>query len=163
MTRKRSLLATIALVVLIAVVGTATSAGATDDAGNQLAGAWQSTVNPPAPQQPVHSLQVYTADGGWVETSNQAPTTRSAMYGSWERIDGRRYAATGVHFLFDPQTGAFLGKRKINRTFQLAQDGSSFSGVAHVTTYDPNGNVAGSFVARASADRMDVERLPDQP
>ena len=164
MTSKRVLLWITTFVVFVAAAtGAIASAGATSGgAGNRLAGTWQSTVIPPAPRLPIHSLQVYTGTGSWVETSNEAPTTRSAMLGSWERIDGRHYAATGVHFLFDPQTGAFLGTRKINRTFELAQDGQSFSGIAHVTTYDPIGNVVGSFVAAASAERLQVE-IEDAP
>lgn len=166
MGRKAAVLSAIVIFALaiVAAVG-AMSAGATaaDSSGNQLAGTWQAVVILPAPQPSVHSLQVYTIDGGWVETSDQDPRSRSAMYGAWERIGGRLYAATGVHYLFNPQTGAYQGTRKINRTIELAQDGQSLSITARVTTLDPNGNVLGSFDVTASAVRMQVERLPDQP
>jgi hypothetical protein len=68
-----------------------------------------------------------------------------------------------VFFRFDPQTGAYLGTRKVNRTHELAQDGQSFSHVARVTTFDPNGKVLDTFTARATAVRMQVERIPDLP
>jgi hypothetical protein len=167
MTRKL-LVAVIAGLALAAVAVGAMSASAGtssagESAGNQLAGTWQSVVNLPAPAPALRSMQVYTADGSWVETSNQPPASRSQMFGAWERVDGRHYAATGQHFLFDPVSGAFTGWRKISRTFELSQDGQSFSGVAHVTTYNAAGGVTETFVAQAAAQRMQVERAPAQP
>ena len=85
------------------------------------------------------------------------------MFSSWKRIEGRLYAATGLHFLYNPQTGAFLGTRKINRTIELSQDGQTFKAVARVTTFDPNGNVVGQGVATGSAARLQVEQIPDRP
>jgi hypothetical protein len=85
------------------------------------------------------------------------------MYGSWERVHGRVYASTGVHFLFDPQTGAYVGKRKIDSTREVSEDGQSYSAVSRVTTFDANGNVVGTFTARATSQRLPVDRIPDQP
>ena len=59
-----------------------------------------------------------------------------------------------MHFLFDPGTGAFTGWRKINRTFELSQDGQSLTGSANVTTYNAAGNVTETFVAQMAAQRM---------
>ena len=167
MTRKL-LVAVIAGLAAAAVAVGAMSASAgtsstVETAGNQLAGTWQSIVNLPAPAPPLRSMQVYTADGSWVETSSQPPASRSQMFGAWERVDGRHYAATGVHFLFDPGTGAFTGWRKINRTFELSQDGQSLTGSANVTTYNAAGNVTETFVAQMAAQRMQVELAPAQP
>jgi hypothetical protein len=120
-------------------------------------------VNRPAPLPPVHSLQVITADGGMIETSNEPPTSRTAQYGSWERVEGRLYAVTGVHFRFNPQSGAYLGTQRISSMRQLSEDGQSFTAVARVTVLDPDGNVVASFSATASGTRMHVERIPDQP
>jgi hypothetical protein len=151
-----------AVVVAMAIAGTVVatgSAGPAQSAGNQLAGTWQATVNRPAPLPPLQSLQIFTSDGSAIEMSNEWPATRSALYSSWERIEGRTYASTGVHFLFNSQTGALIGSRKINRTIELAEDGQSFSAVARVTTFDPNGNVLGVGTATSSGERMQVERI----
>ena len=105
---KLSLSIAAAVVVALAIAGTVVatgSAGSAQSAANQLAGTWQATVNRPAPLPQLQSLQIFTSDGSAIEMSNEWPATRSALYSSWERVSGRQYAATGVHFLFNPQTG----------------------------------------------------------
>jgi hypothetical protein len=146
------------VVALIAVGGgVITTAGATsDNAGNQLAGTWTVTVNRPPPLPSVASLQVYTAEGSMVESGNDS-ASRSPQYASWKRVGGREYAATGVFFRFDPQTGAFLGRQKINRTIDLAQDGQSFTFRARVTVYDASGNIVASVPGSGSGQRLQVE------
>ena len=141
----------------IAVGGVVTTAGATgQSAGNQLAGTWTVTVSRPAPLPPLTSLQVYTGEGSMVESGSES-MSRSPQYASWERVRGREYAATGLFFRFDPQTGAFLGRQKINRTIDLAQDGQSFTFRGRGTTYDANGNVVASFPVSGSGQRLQVE------
>jgi len=160
---KRSLLGTAAAVAAAALaIGAVSSAGASSgDSGNQLAGTWSVTVNRPAPLPPVASLRVYTDSGSLVESGNDS-ASRSPQYGSWQRVTGREYAETGVFFRFDPQTGAFLGKQKINRTLELSDDGQSFTFQGRATTYDANGNVVASVPVSGSGERLQVERVPDQ-
>lgn len=162
MSRKRAFVAAAASAVVMALVGGVASAGA-DNSGNDLPGTWRFTINRPAPLPPLTSLQIYMSDGSWIETSNEPPATRSSQYGSWERIDGRLYASTGVILRFDPQTGAQIGSMKINRTMRLSQDGQSMAVVARATTYDLQGNVVASFPVVASGERLQVERIPDEP
>ena len=45
----------------------------------------------------------------------------------------------------------------------LADDGNTFRHVARVSALDANGNVVASFVARASGERMAVDRIADLP
>jgi hypothetical protein len=153
----------LATAVVAAVAVSVASGADAQSSGNQIVGTWQATVNRPAPLPPLHSLQVFTDDGSLIEMANEWQAARTASYGSWERIGGRMYASTMVFFRFNPLTGAYLGTQKINRTIRLAEDGQSFSHVARVTTFDASGNVLGTFVARATAERVQVERIPDQP
>jgi hypothetical protein len=166
MTKRASIAGIVAVLVTATVAAGAISVAANADAasaGNQLVGTWQVTVNRPAPLPPLHSLQVFTDGGSVIEMANEWPAERTASYGSWERVEGHRYASTMVFFRFVPLTGEYLGTRKINRTIVLADDGQSFAHVARVTTFDPNGNPLGSFIARATGVRMEIERIPDQP
>jgi hypothetical protein len=163
MTRSTTALGAIVVVVLVAgATSGATSASSTRAlSGNQLSGGWQATVNLPPPLGPLLSLQVFDEGGGFTESSNEPPATRSVLYGSWERIKGRLYAATGIHFRFDPATAAYLGTRKVDRTIELSQDGQSFSAVARATTYDANGNVLGVGTATSTGVRIPIDRIPN--
>jgi hypothetical protein len=159
LTRKTKLIAALASgVVAVSVAGgaIATADTASDRSGNQLAGTWSVTVNRPAPLPPLASLRVYTGAGSMVESGNDS-ASRSPQYGSWQRVAGREYAETGVFFRFDPQTGAFLGKQKINRTIDLSDDGQSFTFQGRATVYDANGNVLASVPVSGSGQRLQVE------
>ncbi len=155
-TKLRAAIATVFAAVAVGggVIGTA---GATSErAGNQLAGTWTATVDRPAPLPDVGSLQVYTGEGSFIESGNSAGA-RTPQYGSWKRVGGREYAATGVFFLFDRQTGAVIGKMKTSRTIELAQDGQSFTFRGSATQYDANGNVIVKVPSTGSGQRLQVE------
>jgi hypothetical protein len=160
---KTKLTAAIAVFAAIAVGGgvfaTAGAKSEREGKGKQLAGTWTVTVNRPAPLPPLASLQVYTDDGSMVESGNDS-ASRSPQYASWERVGRREYAATGVFFRFDPQTGAFLGKQKINRTIDLSQDRQSFTFQGRATVYDANGNVVANVPVSGSGQRLQVEEQP---
>jgi hypothetical protein len=158
-TKKTTLIATLVsglAAVAIAGGGLATAGTTGKPSGDQLAGTWSVTIDRPAPMPPLSSLQVYTEAGSMVESGNDT-AARSPQYGSWKRVAGREYAATGVIFLFDPQTDAFIAKAKINRTINLSSDGRSFTFNGRATINDPNGNVQGSFPVSGSGQRLRVE------
>ena len=152
-----------ALIVAAALlVGPVATGAPVTSSGNQLAGTWQVTVNRPAPLSVITSLQVYTADGSVIETANDTGS-RSASYGSWERVEGRVYAASSVFFRFNPLTGVQVATHKIDRTIRLSHDGQTFTAVAHAVTYDMDGNVIADFRVPSMGQRMQVERIPEVP
>jgi hypothetical protein len=157
-TSKRKLIAALASgIAALGVAGAAIAmAGTASSSGNQLAGTWNVTVNRPAPLPPLASLRVYTGAGSMIESGNDS-ASRSPQYASWQRVSGREYAETGVFFRFDPQTGAFLGKQKINRTIDLSDDGQSFTFQGRATIYDANGNALASVPVSGSGQRLEVE------
>ena len=114
-------------------------------------------MNLPAPLPPLQSLQVFNRGGTAVETSNEPPGTRSPMFSTWKHMGGRLYAATGVHFIFNPATGEFQGTRKINRTIELAQDGQSYETVGEGDDVRPVGQRRRD-VHRESSGRADAAR-----
>lgn len=159
---KKSLLSALALAAVLLATGIFAGVGAgSDGAGNSIAGTWSVTVNRPAPLPPLTSLQVFTSDGSWIEMANEDPATRTSQFGSWERIDGRLYAASGVIFRY--AQGAHVATMKINRNMRLSQDGQSMTVAARATLYDLNGNVLQAFPVVASGVRLPVERIPDEP
>jgi hypothetical protein len=169
MTRKTavSILALLALTTAVAVGAAFTPAGNASDehsSGNQLAGTWIVKVNLPAPQPALTSLQVVTDDGSFIELANDSSgAARTPQLGSWERISGRLYAASGTFFRFNPQTGAHVGSMKILRTIRLSDDGQSLAIVGRASVLDLSGNVVTSFPVTATGERMPVERIPGQP
>ena len=155
-TKLSALTATVFAVIAVGSGVIATAGATSESAGNQLAGTWTVAVDRPPPLPPVSSLQAYTAQGSMIESGNDA-ASRSPQYASWKRVKGREYAATGIFFRFDPQTGAFLGRMKINRTIELAQDGQSFTFHGSSTVLDANGNVVASVPGSGSGQRLQVE------
>jgi hypothetical protein len=136
--------------------------------GNTVEGSWIVTVtrvNPPANVPPTFdSLMTFDPGGGLTETSNTGTALRGPAHGVWERIDGRSYATTMLFFRFNPQTGAFLGTQKVNRTMRLSQDGQTFEAVSLASQYDPDGVLTvGGLRATETGERIDVERIADQP
>jgi hypothetical protein len=83
--------------------------------------------------------------------------------GSWKRVEGRLYASSGSFFRFNPQTGALIGSVQINRTLRVSEDGQSFTMIGRVQVLDLAGNVVTSFVAPGTGERMQVERIAEQP
>lgn len=168
MTRKPvlAILALLALTIVVAIgaaIAPAGTASGGHSSGKGLVGTWVATVNLPAPAPPLRSMQIINPGGTAIESSSEPPGSRSPLYSTWKRIGGRLYSVTGRHFIFNPQTGAFQGTRKINRTIEVAHDGQSFKSVAQVTTLDPLGNVVATFTARTTAQRMELEPIPDLP
>lgn len=165
--RSRGSLAALGLIVLAAIGGSAISASADGQGGeNQLVGSWMVAVDRGPTLPSLKSLQTYTKGHGVVEIANSGATARSAGHGAWERIAGRTYGTTVVFFRYDPGSGAFLGTVKIRHRLQLAADGQSFTGVAVAELRDPAGNLLpGSNTRRDSvvAERINVEPVPDQP
>ena len=155
-TKLRAAIATAFAVFAVGGGVIATASATSQSAGNQLAGTWTATVERPAPLPPIDSLQVYTRQGSMVESGNDS-VARSPQYASYKRVGGREYAATGIVFRFDPQTGAFAGKFQINRTIELAHDGQSFTFHGRATLYNTSGNVVTSFPVSGSGQRLQVE------
>jgi hypothetical protein len=166
MSHKRTIAAlAFAAMVIVLAVGAAIapdgSASTSRSYGNQLAGTWVVAIEQPAPLPPLTVHQTYTGDGSFLSFS--PPGARSPEMGSWERVKGRLYASSGAFFRFNPQTGAFVGSTQINRTIRLAKDGRSFTVSGRVQVLDLAGNVVTSFLAQGSAERMQVERIAEEP
>lgn len=165
---RRRVIATLAVaaVVIVVAAGAATAPAGTASnrhaAGNRLAGTWIVTVERAAPLPPFTVHQVYTNHGSFIGFGSDA-FARSPEMGSWERVEGRLYASSGSFFRFNLQTGALLGSVRINRTLRLSDDGQSFTAIGRVQILDLAGNVVTSFLAPATGERMQVERIAEEP
>jgi hypothetical protein len=154
------LLIPIALVAML-FAGAISASGGKQSSGNQVVGSWAVNVDR-SPLPPLKSLQTFTSGRSVIETANVVGI-RGPGHGVWQHIGGRMYATTHWFFRFD-STGAFIGTQQINHNLRLAQDGDSFTGVAISTLRDPAGNVVASGLrATVTGERIQLERIPDQP
>jgi hypothetical protein len=168
MSRKRTIatLAAVAVVIVLAAgaaIAPDGSASTSRSSGNKLAGTWIVTVERAAPLPPFTVHQVFTRDGSFISFGGDPPASRSSEMGSWERIEGRLYANSGSFFRYNVQTGAHIGSVKISRTLRLSEDGQSFTMIGRVQVLDLAGNVVTSFLAQGTGERMQVERIAEQP
>jgi len=158
---------TVATIVAVVAAGAATAPEGTASnrhaSGNRLAGTWLVTAERPAPLPPFTVQQVYTRDGSFISLSDFDGGARTPEMGSWERVEGRLYASSGSFFRYDPQTRAHIGSTQIDRTVRLSDDGQSFTSIGRVRVLDLAGHVVASFFASASGERMQVQRIAEQP
>jgi len=168
MTSRMKVIASLAVVAAaIGIVAGAASGSSSASHANELAGTWVVTIQrPPAP--PITVYQAWSSDGTYLSysgngTLGDSPAGRSNEFGTWERVEGRLYASSGSYLRFNTQTGALIGTTRIDRNLRLSDDGESFAVVARVRVLDLDGNVIASALVRASAERMQIERIPDEP
>ena len=168
MTSRKKVIATLAVVAaVIGVAAGAASGSPADTHANQLAGTWVVTIQRP-PLPPITVYQNWTADGTYLSysgngTLGDSPAGRSHEFGSWERVEGRLYASSGSYLRFNTQTGAQIGSTRIDRTLRLSDDGDSFAVVGRVRFLDLDGNVLSTAIVRTNGERMQIERIPDEP
>jgi hypothetical protein len=167
MIQKRTFVGAIALILIATMVAAgAISASDGDDdhgpgKGATIVGTWDVTVSRGPVLPPVKSFQTFNRGGTIVETANDT-LFRSPSHGAWEYVGERTYATTTVFHRFSP-TGAYLGTQKIDANRQLSHDGEMYTAVAVSRMFDPDGNLTFSGRATATAKRLKVERIPDQP
>jgi hypothetical protein len=169
MTSRKKVIATLAVVAAVIGIAAGTATGSSSSShANELAGTWIVTIPRPAPLRPITVYQAWSSDGTYLSysgngTLGDSPAGRSHEFGSWERIEGRLYASSGSFLRFDTQTGAHIGSTRIDRTIRLSDDGESFAAVARVRFLDLDGNVISTVLARTSGERMQIERIPEEP
>jgi hypothetical protein len=146
--------------------GTATGSSSNSHA-NQLAGTWVVTIQR-APLPPIIVYQAWNSDGTYLSysgngTLGDSPAGRSNEFGTWERVDGRLYASSGSFLRYNTQTGAHIGYTRIDRNIRLSDDGESVAVVGRVRVLDLDGNVIATAVVHTTGERMQIERIPDEP
>jgi len=118
--------------------------------------------------RPIIVYQHWNSDGTYLSysgngTLGDSPAGRSNEFGSWERVEGRLYASSGSYLRYDTQTGAHIGSTRIDRNIRLSDDGESFAVVGRVRVLDLDGNVISTALVRTSGERMQIERIPEEP
>ena len=91
--------------------------------------------------------------GTLTSTDNTPPTLHGPGFGTWERVDARKYTSHFQFFNFNAD-GTFAGVQKIDQQIRLAADGNSYTSTVTFGAYDPDGNLIFSGCGSEVATRL---------
>ena len=110
--------------------------------GHSIGGSWNIKVaESDGGFPPFEALHTFGLDGTFVETSsNLATGTEGPAHGVWERVRPNRYLLTFELFIFDPQTGASVGRVRVRCSIQM-RSANELTAMTAVDVIEPDGTV----------------------
>jgi hypothetical protein len=120
---------------------------ATRGNSHRIEGVWLATVTLtncatgqplPFPEAIFDAMAMFASNGTFHDTNENSPTVRSAAFGAWEHIGGRRYEFAFRFFRFDA-TGMKLGSQIVRHAVRLSRDGKSYTSSGTAEFYDVSG------------------------
>jgi hypothetical protein len=124
-----------------------------DESSRALIGAWIVTTSRSAGMG--KNLLTFSSDGTFFRSGDTHPLL-SGAHGAWKRTGNRAFDATYIAFRFD-QTGNWIGSTKTRIHIITGSRENEFSGVAKVSTRDPQDNEVGTSEVRLQGKRIQVE------
>ena len=100
------------------------------------------------------AMNVYAADGTFLDTNSTNPATHSAHFGYWRHIRGARYEFAQRFFLFDA-AGAATGYRIVRHQVVLNPTGLSFTSGGYAETFNMDGVLLTTGCSTSTAVRFD--------
>lgn len=85
-----------------------------------------------------NAMNVFAADGAFLDTNSTDPRLRSQHFGYWRHLNGRKYEIAFKLFLFDP-AGQSTGWRIVRHDVVLARNGLSFTSGGTAETFNNDG------------------------
>jgi hypothetical protein len=149
----------LSLLIAVAVAGyastgsTATSRDAAVETPRGLVGAWLVSASRAGGMGIV--LLTFTSDGTFFRSGDTHPTL-SAGHGSWKRISDREFDATYIALRFD-ENRKFIGIQKTRIRIAQGPGENEFTGLAKVSTLDPDGKEERTSETRLEGRRIQVE------
>jgi hypothetical protein len=141
------------------------AAWAGDHPGSKrIKGIWSARVNitnclpgnvpGPAVFASFDAMNVFAADGTFLDANSTNPATQSAHLGYWRHIRGNKYEFAQKFFMFDA-AGAATGWRIVRHDVLLGAHGTSFTSGGTAETYDNDGVLLATGCSTSSAVRFD--------
>lgn len=132
-----------AVLVATAVLAFGSNAVAKHDDGDQIEGAFNSTVTIKscvngAVLGSSKALLLFHRGGTVTIDNTQGRLQRGLILGTWERESGKRYVSEVSHFNYF-EDGTVSGTNKITRTIVLGDDGDSFTAQLRVRVFGVDG------------------------
>jgi len=129
-----------------------------------IRGVWTARVNitnclPSGAPGPVvfasfDAMNVYAADGTFLDANSGNPATQSAHLGYWRHIRGNKYEFAQKFFMSDV-AGAPLGWRIVRHEIVLGFRGLSFTSAGTAETYNTDGVLVATGCSTSTAVRFD--------
>ena len=160
----RSVSRGLALAGLVLVIGQAPAFAGDHGSHKRIRGVWSAHVNitnclpgsvpGPAVFASFEAINVYAADGTFLDANSGNPATQSAHFGYWRHVRGNKYEFAQKFFLFDA-AGAATGYRIVRHDVLLNRDGSSFTSGGTAETFNMDGVLLATGCSTSSAVRFD--------
>ncbi len=100
------------------------------------------------------AINVYAADGTFLDTNTGNPTMQSAHFGYWQHMRGNKYQFAQKFFLFDG-SGVATGYRIVRHDVLLDRTGLSFTSAGYAETFNLDGVLLTTGCSTSSAVRFD--------
>lgn len=100
------------------------------------------------------AINVYAADGTFLDTNSTNPALQSAHFGYWRHVRGNKYEFAQKFFMFDA-AGANTGYRIVRHQVQLDKTGMSFTSGGYAETFNPDGVLLATGCSTSTAVRFD--------
>ena len=138
----------VALIGLLLAQPTALASGDQAVKANRIMGLWLVTVTLtncatgeplPFPGATFDAMGLYGADGSFHDTNANSPLVRSASFGIWDHLGGRRYKFAFRAFQFDSTGTLPAGSQIVRHEVVLSPDGRSYTSEGTAEFYDVHG------------------------
>ena len=100
------------------------------------------------------AMNVYAADGTFLDTNSGNPVTQSAHFGYWRHIRGNKYEFAQRFFVFDA-AGVTTGSRIVRHQVVLDRTGLSFTSGGYAETFNTDGVLLATGCSTSTAVRFD--------
>jgi hypothetical protein len=102
------------------------------------------------------AMNVYAADGTFLDTNSTDPTTHSSHFGYWRHIRGNRYEFAQRFFVFNTViAGQPASYRIVRHEVLLDRTGLSFTSGGYAQTFAQDGTLLATGCSTSSAVRFD--------
>jgi hypothetical protein len=139
-------------------------AGSYHSSYKRITGVWNARVNitnclPGNVPGPIvfasfDAMNVYAADGTFLDTNSTNPATHSSHFGYWRHIRANKYEFAQRFFLFDA-AGVATGSRIVRHQVLLDRTGLSFTSAGYAETFNTDGVLLATGCSTSTAVRFD--------
>ena len=154
----------LALSTLVLALGQPAAWAGGHHSSKRITGVWNARVNittclagnvpGPIVFASFDAMNVYAADGTFLDTNSGNPATQSEHFGYWRHIRGNKYEFAQRFFLFDA-AGVATGSRIVRHQVVLNRTGLSFTSGGYAETFNTDGVLLATGCSTSTAVRFD--------